>query len=57
MDIEWDNDKELKNEKKHNVSFHEAGTVFADPLAITFDDPDHSVNERRLITFGESRLN
>ena len=57
MDFEWDDDKELKNEKKHSVSFHEAGTVFGDPLAITFDDPDHSVNERRLITFGVSRLN
>ncbi len=57
MEFEWDNNKEVKNEKKHGVSFHEAATVFGDSLAITFDDPDHSVNEQRLITFGVSRLN
>ena len=57
MEFEWDDKKEVKNEKKHGVSFHEAGTVFGDPLAITFEDPDHSANEQRLITFGVSRLN
>ena len=57
MEFEWDNNKEVKNEKKHSVSFHEAATVFGDPLALTFDDPDHSVNEQRFITFGVSRLN
>lgn len=57
MEFEWDNEKEVKNEKKHGISFHEAGTVFGDPLAITFNDPDHSGNEQRLITFGISRLN
>jgi len=25
-----------------------------DPLAITFEDPDHSINENRWITFGMS---
>ena len=29
-------------------------TVFYDPLSATFDDPDHSVNEQRLITVGYS---
>jgi uncharacterized DUF497 family protein len=28
--------------------------VFLDPFAITFDDPDHSVGERRFITIGTS---
>jgi len=55
--FEWDGRKEVENEQKHGVSFHEAATVFGDPLAITFDDPDHSINEQRLITFGVSRLN
>jgi len=32
-----------------------AGSVFFDPLAYTFDDPDHSVGERRLLTFGLSQ--
>jgi len=28
--------------------------VFLDPLAVTFDDPDHSGAERRYITIGTS---
>ena len=36
------------------VSFDEASTVFGDPLAITFPDPDQSVAERRFLTFGLS---
>lgn len=31
-----------------------AATVFGDPLAITFQDPDHSDGEERQITFGLS---
>ena len=57
MEFEWDENKGAVNEKKHGVSFREAATVFGDPLAITFDGPDHSVNKRRLFTFGMSRLN
>lgn len=29
--------------------------MFGDPLALTFDDPDHSVGEARFVTFGLSR--
>lgn len=36
------------------MSFEEAGTVLADPLAITGADPDHSLDETRWITFGLS---
>ncbi|NGZ11059.1 MAG: BrnT family toxin [Nitrospira sp. LK70] len=32
------------------MSFDEAVTVFYDPLSASFDDPDHSVGERRYIT-------
>ena len=56
MEFEWDKRKAKSNENKHRVSFHEAGTVFGDPLALTFDDPDNSIDEFRLITFGISRL-
>jgi len=28
--------------------------TFGDPLAITFEDPDHSTNEKRCVTFGFS---
>jgi uncharacterized DUF497 family protein len=55
MQFEWDPRKAVINLRKHGVSFQEASMVFGDPLAITFDDPDHSVNEGRYITFGLSR--
>ena len=54
MKFEWDPEKAKRNYKKHRVSFEEAVTVFYDPLSATFDDPDHSVGERRLITIGFS---
>lgn len=55
MNFEWDARKATANFKKHGISFHEAGTVFDDPLAYTFADPDHSEGERRFLTFGVSR--
>jgi len=56
MRFEWDPEKARGNLKKHRVSFEEAVTVFYDPLSATFDDPDHSVGEQRLITIGFSSL-
>ena len=45
-----------KRQKPIDVStaslFEEAATVFLDPLAITFPDPDHSDEEDREITIG-----
>ena len=52
IQFEWDNEKAERNYKKHGISFKEAATVFYDPLSATFDDPDHSVGEPRLITVG-----
>lgn len=37
-DFEWDSGKAERNLSKHGVSFPEATTVFADPLAIYVDD-------------------
>jgi hypothetical protein len=54
MQFEWDPEKAKGNYRKHRVSFEEAVTAFYDPLAATFEDPDHSVEERRLITVGFS---
>jgi len=51
MKFEWDPTKSESNLKKHGISFHEASTVFGDPLAITFNDPDHSAGEHRFLTF------
>jgi len=53
--FEWDRRKAKSNLRKHGVSFQEVATVFGDALSITFDDPDHSVNGHRLLTFGLSR--
>ena len=46
--------KATTNLKKHRVSFDQAVTVFYDPLAATFPDPDHSSDESRLVTVGYS---
>ena len=54
MMFEWDPNKARLKLRKHGVSFDEAVTVFYDPLSATFDDPDHSENEERLITVGAS---
>ena len=54
MIYEWDARTASRNLRKHSVSFDEAATIFQDPLALTFDDPDHSVEERRFVTIGRS---
>jgi uncharacterized protein len=53
---EWDPIKAEANLRKHKVSFTEAASVFLDPLALTYPDPDHSAGETRFITFGQSTL-
>ena len=53
-EFEWDAKKAAKNLKNHGVAFSEALTVFADPLANIFDDPDHSGDERRELIIGHS---
>ena len=54
MEFEWDTAKASENYQKHGVTFYEATTVFGDPLAVTFPDPDHSIDEDRYITLGIS---
>lgn len=54
LKFEWDTAKADKNWQKHKVSFEEAASVFGDPLALTFADPDHSIGEKRWLTFGVS---
>ncbi|MBM3757501.1 MAG: BrnT family toxin [Acidobacteria bacterium] len=49
---EWDATKARLNETKHGVSFNEAATVFLDPLALTYADPDSSESANREITIG-----
>ncbi|MES2670642.1 MAG: BrnT family toxin [Pseudomonadota bacterium] len=54
MKFEWDAPKSNANLRKHGVSFEEAASVFGDPLALTFADPDHSIREARFVTIGQS---
>ncbi len=54
MEFEWDPRKAEHNRQKHGVDFIEAGTVFNDPLSITYPDPDHSDDEERFIIIGMS---
>jgi hypothetical protein len=54
MRFEWNAVKAARNLRKHGVSFDEASSVFFDPLSATGDDPDHSLEERRFVTFGMS---
>ena len=49
-----DPNKAEANLAKHEVSFEEAMTVFADPLARIFPDEGHSVDELREIIIGHS---
>jgi len=52
--FEWNARKAAANLRKHGVSFDEAASVFLDSLSATGDDPDHSLEERRFVTFGIS---
>ncbi|HJP83123.1 MAG TPA: BrnT family toxin [Fimbriimonadaceae bacterium] len=52
--FEWDTAKASANLKRHGISFEQAATVFEDPWAITYVDPDHSDVELREITIGLS---
>lgn len=57
MNFEWDARKETLNELKHGVTFVEAKTVFSNPLAVIFDDKEHSIDEAREIIIGHSQRN
>ena len=54
MEFEWDSKKATTNIRDHDVTFDEATTVFGDPLAVTYVDPDHTNAEFRFLTFGHS---
>jgi uncharacterized DUF497 family protein len=50
----WDIQKARINQKKHDVSFEEAKTVFYDENARLIHDPDHSNEEERFLILGLS---
>ena len=50
----WDDGKADENQRKHNVLFDEAKTVFYDENARLRYDPDHSEDEDRFVLLGTS---
>jgi hypothetical protein len=50
--FEWDEAKNLSNQRKHGVSFKEASQVFLDPLFVSVKDRVVD-GEQRWQTFGE----
>jgi uncharacterized DUF497 family protein len=53
LEFDWDPAKAASNRVKHGVSFDEAMTVFADPLALSRLDVESAVEER-WVTLGMS---
>jgi len=53
-DFEWDEEKANENKRNHKVDFEEAITVFSDPISLTIEDPDHSIEETRYVNLGRS---
>ncbi len=51
VQFRWDPNKARSNLKKHGISFDEAVTVFADPLALIVQDV---LNDERSILIGRS---
>ena len=54
IDFEWDENKNQLNQKKHNVSFSEAKSIFYDESAMQFFDEEHSDLEDRFLMLGTS---
>ena len=52
LTFDWDPRKAAANAQKHGVSFEEARTAFAGPLARIMPDPRHSVIEPREVLIG-----
>lgn len=52
--LSWDPQKAEANRHKHGVSFEDAATVLADPLALTVYDEEHSEAGERWVTVGQA---
>jgi len=51
--FEWDEEKDLANQKEHGVSFEEAQYVFLDTQRVIAHDEKHSAHEERLFCIGK----
>ena len=50
--VEWDNNKNEQNIRKHGISFETAALVFADEERIEYYDKLHSQDEDRYVVLG-----
>jgi len=51
--FEWDENKNLSNIKKHNISFQKAQYAFKDVNRVIAEDIDHSNDEKRYFCFAK----
>ena len=51
--FDWDEKKNIENQKKHNVSFEEAQLAFIDVNRVIAKDLGHSKTEERFYCFGK----
>ena len=51
--IEWDDEKNAINRRKHHIDVDDAGLLFADEARIEMFDALHSDDEDRYITIGK----
>lgn len=54
VDFDWHPAKAASNLRLHGVAFRQATTVFRDPLARSMPDEEHSHDEDRWVTIGQS---
>ena len=53
IQFEWDQNKDLINQRKHGVSFYQAQHAFMDPKRVIAKDLQHSEVEQRYYCFGK----
>lgn len=56
VEFEWDDAKDVANQRKHGVAFQEAATSFYDPLGLEMPDEVHSKDEERWLRIVSSRV-
>jgi uncharacterized DUF497 family protein len=54
LQFDWDERKNRRNRTKQKVWFEEGQSVFSDPNARLFHDPEHSEEEDRFVLLGVS---
>lgn len=52
VSFEWDEIKNLENQRKHGISFYEAQSAFFDTHRVIAEDVEHSQVEKRYYCFG-----